>query len=84
MRGRQGTHAGSNPQIVVDEKHGLIASADVTNHANNLDQFSNQITQAIVMLGKKPDTAVADAGYAKGDDLKNITDQGIDVIVPSQ
>ena len=84
VRGRQGTHAGFNPQIVVDEKHGLIASADVTNHANDLDQFSNQVTQAIDTLGKKPDTAVADAGYAKVDDLKNITDQGIDVIVPSQ
>lgn len=84
VSGRQGTHAGFNSQIVVDERNGLIASADVTNGYNDLGQFSNQVNQAIDNLGKKPKTAVADAGYAKVDDLKNITDQEIDVIVPSQ
>lgn len=35
VRGRQGTHAGYNAQIAVDEKHGLIVNSDVVNESND-------------------------------------------------
>lgn len=84
IKGRQGTHAGYNGQIVVDEKHGLIVHSDVVSESNDLNQFASQINQANAVLGKKCDTACADAGYADTDDLKDVHDQKITVIVPSK
>jgi transposase len=84
VQGRQGTHAGYNAQIVVDEKHGLIVSADVVSDNNDRNQFAQQIGQANETLGRKCDNASADAGYADTEELKKIDDQGINVIVPSQ
>ena len=84
FKGRQGSHAGYNAQITVDEKNGLIVSADVVNKSNDSNQFSDQIDQAKETLGAQCKTAVADAGYANVDNLKRTVDKGIDVIVPSQ
>lgn len=84
VKGRQGTHAGYNSQIVVDEKHGLIVSSDVVNENNDRNQFANQIKQANETLGKNCENACADAGYANTRELKKIDGQSINVIVPSQ
>ena len=84
FRGRQGSHAGYNAQITVDENNGLIVSADVVNESNDSNQFSNQIDQAIETMGKPCETAVADAGYANVDNLKETVNKDIDVIIPSQ
>ncbi len=80
----QGSHAGYNAQTVVDEKHGLIVNADVVSENNDVNQFANQIEQANETLGKKCDTACADSGYANTKQLKQIDQQDIKVIVPSQ
>jgi len=77
-------YAGFNFQSVVDNKKGLILSADVVNEANDLNQFTSQINKANQILGKKCKTAVADCGYASTDELEKIDKQGIKVIVPSQ
>lgn len=84
FKSRQGSHAGYNAQVVTDEKHGLIVSADVVNESNDFNQFSPQIEQANEILGENCKTATADAGYASIDDLKQTHDKGIQVIVPSQ
>ncbi|MEW6686944.1 MAG: transposase [Candidatus Edwardsbacteria bacterium] len=84
VKGREGTQAGYNGQIVVDEKHGLIVHRDVVNESNDLNQFANQIEQANQTLGKKCNTACGDAGYADTEELKKIDEQDITVIVPSQ
>ena len=83
VKGRQGTHAGYNGQIVVDEKHGLIVHSDVVNENNDVKQFANQIEQAQQTLDRKCAHACGDAGYANTDELKKIDDQNITVIVPS-
>lgn len=83
FKGRQGCHSGFNAQIVSDEKNGLLAHVDVINKNNDLNQFSSQITQANKNLDKDCDTAAADAGYFAVEDLKKISDEKIDVIVPS-
>jgi transposase len=80
----QGSHAGFNFQSAVDEKEGLILSADVVSENNDLNQFASQINKANQILGKKCKTAVADSGYASTDELEKIDQQGIKVIVPSQ
>lgn len=81
---RQGTHAGYNSQIVVDEKHVLIVESDAVSESNDLNQFACQITEANATLDKPCQNACADAGYADTDNLKEIHDKGITVIVPSQ
>ena len=83
-KGRQGTHAGYNGQIVVDEKHGLIVSSDVVSDNNDRNQFARQIEQAHAVLEHSCENAVADAGYAATDELKKVVDQGVNVIVPSE
>lgn len=80
----QGSHAGYNAQIVVDEKHGLIVNSDVVNENNDLNQFSNQINQANEILEEKCKTACADSGYASTTELEKIDSQDIKVVVPSQ
>jgi transposase len=84
VKGRQGTHAGYNGQIVVDKKHGLIVHSDVVNESNDVNQFAHQIDQANQTLGYNCTNACADAGYSDIEELKKIDDQHITVIVPSQ
>lgn len=84
VKGRQGTHAGYNAQIVVDEKHGLIVSSDVVNESTDIKQFANQMNHAQENLGKPCQSACGDAGYANTDELKKMDDQKITVVVPTK
>jgi len=83
-KGRQGSHASYNAQMVVDEKNGLIVNTDVVDKSNDMQQFTKQIEQANEILDKQCQTACADAGYSDASDLEKIVKRGIDVIVPSQ
>lgn len=80
----QGSHAGYNGQVVVDEKHGLIVSAEAVADGNDLEQFAVQVKKAEEALGRRPETACADAGYASTVELEKIDREGVKVIVPSQ
>lgn len=84
VKSRQGTHAGYNAQITVDEKHGLIVNSDVVNQNHDINQFAEQIKQAEAVLEKPAQTVVADSGYINYEQLKIISDNGTMVIVPSQ
>jgi hypothetical protein len=84
VKGRQGTHAGYNGQIAVDEKHGLIVNSDVVDESTDRKQFTNQINQANQVLDEPCKNACADAGYASTTDLKETDKKNIHVIVPSQ
>ena len=84
FKGRQGSHAGYSAHITVDEKEGLIVSADVVKEAVDSAQFSTQIKQAVDTLGTPCKIAVADAGYCDLEDLKKTVADHIDVIVPTQ
>jgi transposase len=84
FRSVQGSHAGYNGQVVVDEKHGLIVSADAVRDGNDLRQFAVQVKNAEEALGRRPETACADAGYASTAELEKIDREGTKVVVPSQ
>lgn len=79
-----GSYAGYNAQIVADEKNGLIVSCDAVSSGTDRSEFSGQIQQANEILGKKCDTAVADAGYSALEDLDKVDNEDIEVIVPLQ
>lgn len=83
MHGRQGSHAGYNAQIVVDDQHGLIVHSDVVNDNNDLGQFAEQIDQANETLEHPCRIACGDAGFSNAKELEKIDAQGIEVIVPS-
>lgn len=51
---------------------------------NDTRQFAKQIKQAQDTLGKKCNTACADAGYSTAEELEKIDKQGTKVIVPTQ
>jgi len=84
MGSLQGTHASYNVQSVVDDKHGLIAHADVVSDVNDSNQFSNQIIQTEEVTGKECEICCGDAGYANTNGLEKIDRRGTMVIVPSQ
>ena len=84
IHGLQGSHAGYNSQIVVDDQHGLIVHSEVVGANNDLGQFSDQIGSAHEVLDEPCENACGDAGYADVDDLERLDQKGITVIVPSQ
>ena len=84
FKGRQGSHAGYNPQVVTDEKNGLIVNADVVAESNDKNQFTAQISKANQTLGKQCEVACSDSGYHKINNLIETSAKGITVIVPSQ
>nr|ADI87769.1 transposase [uncultured Nitrospirae bacterium MY4-5C]ADI87781.1 transposase [uncultured Nitrospirae bacterium MY4-5C]ADI87791.1 transposase [uncultured Nitrospirae bacterium MY4-5C] len=84
VKGRQGSHAGYNAQIAVDEKNGLIVNSDVVNENNDIKQLSDQVKQANEVLGSNCETVCADSGYSNTETLKEVLEEGIVVVVPSQ
>ncbi len=84
FKGRQGSHAGYNAQVVTDEKHGMIVSASVVAEGNDFNLFSQEISAANEVLENDCKIAVADAGYSSVLDLKKSLDDTLDVIVPNQ
>ncbi len=83
MKGRNGSHAGYNGQMVTDESHGLIISADVVSSKNDLNQMQRQIENAEETIEKESENVCADAGYSSVDDIKLLVDKGKTVIVPN-
>jgi transposase len=79
----QGSHAGYNAQLVVDEKNGLIVSSDVVAENNDLGQFAVQVRKAHEVMGKKCKVVCADSGYATTDELEKVEKEEIRVVVPS-
>ena len=85
-KGRQGSHAGYNAQIVTDEKLGLIVSNDVVSSSSDYSEFSRQIETAEEVLGKKAEVACGDSGYHQVEDLEKISSRegNTEVVVPSK
>lgn len=82
-KGRQGTHASYNAQMVVDEKNGLIVSSEAVSENNDLNQFHNQLKEASGVIGDKPKVACSDSGYFSLEDLNQIPED-ITVVMPTQ
>jgi transposase len=77
-----GTVAGYNVQIVVDDKHKLIAASDVTNDANDQHQLYRMAQMAKQALDVDKFEALADAGYHETKALALCEKNGITAYVP--
>lgn len=84
IHGRQGSHAGYNGQIVVDDANGLIVSSDVVDENNDSQQFARQLHQAHEVLGQASQVVCADSGYVDYEKIAEVDMDQIDVILPSQ
>jgi transposase len=62
--------AGYNVQIAVDDKHKLIVASEVVNDGNDTGQLHTMAEAAKAALGVEALTAVADAGYFNGAELR--------------
>jgi transposase len=71
-----------NAQTAVDSKHHLIVAQDVTNEVTDRNQLSPMALQAKETLGVDHFKAVADMGYAHGQELKTCLEAGIEPYVP--
>lgn len=76
-----GKQFGYNAQLVVDDKHGLITGAEVTQDANDSHQLSRMVEESIENTGQKADVTLADGGYLSGEELHNVAQQGSSVLV---
>ena len=73
---------GYNVQTAVDSKHHLIVAQDVTNEVTDRDQLSPMALAAKATLQVDQLKAVADMGYAHGQELKVCLEAGIEAYVP--
>jgi transposase len=73
---------GYNVQAVVDAKHHLIVTHEVTNVGNDRAQLSKMGTAAKAAMGKQRLQALADRGYFSGPEIKACTEARITPIVP--
>lgn len=80
--GGGGSIVGYNVQLAVDDKHKLLAAADVTNEENDLRQLSTLAVQAKENLGVEKLEVVADTGYCTTAQVVHCQEQGITAYVP--
>ena len=73
---------GYNVQSVVDAKHHMIVTHEVTNQGTDRSQLAAMGQQAQEALGKKEITALADRGYYKGEEILACEKAGINALVP--
>src|SRR6478609_367808 len=73
---------GYNVQAVVDARHHLIVTHEVTNVGNDRAQLTKMGTAAKAAMGKQRLQALADRGYFSGPQIKACTEAKIMPIVP--
>ena len=73
---------GYNVQAVVDAKHHLIVTHEVTNVGSDRAQLTKMGTAAKAAMGKERLQAVADRGYFSGPEIKACTEANITPMVP--
>ena len=74
--------AGYNVQTVVDAKHHLIVTHEVTNVGHDRDQLASMAKQARTEMGTQELTVVADRGYFNSEEILACHEAGITAIVP--
>jgi transposase len=73
---------GYNVQTVVEAKHHLIVTHEVTNQGTDRSQLASMGKQAQQATGVNDLTALADRGYYKGEEILECEQAGINALVP--
>jgi len=80
-RGSSGYEQCYNVQIAVDETERIIVATGVTQSASDVQQLVPLLEQVEATTGKRPDKALADAGYRSESNLQALEEQGIEGFV---
>lgn len=83
LKDSQGYIMGYNAQVVTDKKHGFIVYSGVADSAVDCQQLPEQIRFAEENIGKRCETAIADAGYSSNDSLCQLAGNDVEVLVPN-
>jgi len=81
LKTAHGSEVGYNVQAVVDRKHKLIVTYEVTNEGNDLGQLARMAKEAKAALQVEELTVLADGGYCEGSGLKECEEAGITTYV---
>ena len=82
MKSSKGSAVSYNVQTVIDKKHKLIVTYEVTNEGNDLGQLANMAGQGKQALGVDELTVLSDGGYFDGDKIKECEETGITTYLP--
>lgn len=81
LKTAHGSEVGYNVQAVVDSKHKLIVTYEVTNEGNDLGQLARMAQQAKEALQVDELTVLADGGYCEGNALQECEKAGLTTYV---
>lgn len=84
MKTRKGFEACYNIQTVVDSKHKLIVTYDVTNDCNDEEQLEPMVKRAQEIIGDKEIEVLVDRGYRNADQVENVEKNGTRVYMPEK
>ena len=73
---------GYNVQVVVDTKHHLLVTHEVTNLGHDRTALAPMAEKTRSVIEHAPLTVIADRGYFSGPQIKACEDQGITTLVP--
>lgn len=82
MKTSKGSAVSYNVQTVIDSKHKLIVTYEVTNEGNDLGQLTNMAGQGKQALGVEELTVLSDGGYFDGEKIKECEALGINTYLP--
>ena len=80
--GRGTGMVGYNVQVVVDTKHHLLVTHEVTNLGHDRTALAPMAEKTRSVIEHAPLTVIADRGYFSGPQIKACEDQGITTLVP--
>jgi len=84
MKTRKGFDACYNIQTVVDSKHKLIVTYDVTNDCNDEEQLEPMVNKAQEIIGNKEIEVLVDRGYRNAVQVESVEKNGATVYMPEK
>ena len=72
MKSRHGKIPAFNVQTIIDKKNRMIATAEITTEANDINELKNNLDDLKEQLDIVPETIKADKGYANLKEIKEI------------
>lgn len=82
MKTSKGSAVSYNVQTVIDKKHKLIVTYEVTNEGNDQGQLAKMALQGKEALGVDQLTVLSDGGYFDGEKIKECEAAGITAYLP--
>jgi len=71
-----------NAQVAVEGSHQIIVAAEVSPQAADAPHLAPMVQQVVRLTGARPRRLLADAGYFSEANLRTLTAQGIDPLIP--